>query len=155
MRKIILALAVVTLLAFVASANAAPLRSETITSSLSFPSYPAGPPNFGTYGGTFTAAGPVADAGTVTAQALFGSVPAPSTGVLETERTLAGSDGTLYLRCTEIAKSFADPSAVPGTGTCAVLGGTGAYSGVTGSGKVTSLADLLTGAFTDTLVLGS
>jgi hypothetical protein len=75
-------------------------------------------------------------------------------GVLHTDRTLTSADGTLQLRCNEIAKSFADPNAVPGNGTCAVLRATGAYADLAGSGKVASLADLIAGTFTDSLELG-
>lgn len=131
-------------LAFVGSATARS-SSETITTKLSLPSFPAAPPFFETYSGTFTAAtsGTVFDSGNVTLDALFGAVPAPSTGVLQTTRTLTSSsdNGTLQLRCTQIAKSFSDPSAVPDTGTCAVLSATGIYAGLRGSGKLTGVVD--------------
>jgi hypothetical protein len=130
-----------------------PAGPETITTSLSFPSFPTAPPYVGTYSGTFTAAGVVADAGTVNIQARFAADPAPSTGVLQTDRTLRGDAGTLQLRCTQIAKSFSDESAVPDSGTCAVLAATGAYETLRGSGKLTGIADLIAGTLTDTLTI--
>jgi hypothetical protein len=130
-----------------------PAGPETITTSLSFPSFPTAPPYVGTYSGTFTAAGAVADAGTVNVQARFAAVPSPSTGVLQTDRTLRGNAGTLQLRCTQIAKSFADENAVPGSGTCAILAATGAYDTLKGSGKLVSVADLIAGTLNDTLTI--
>lgn len=140
-------------LAFAASAEAQPPAGEIISMNLSFPTYPSAPPYVGSYSGDFTASGTVVDAGSISAQALLAAVPSPSAGVLHTERTLTSPDGTLSLRCNEIAKSFTDLTAVPGTGTCVVLRATGAYATLRGSGKVTSIADLTTGAFTDALVL--
>jgi len=144
-----------TMLASLALATPAgaqpPAGRETITTSLSFPSFPIAPPFVGTYDGTFTAAGVVADAGTVSTHALFAAVPAPSTGALETDRTLRGGAGTLQLRCTQIAKSFSDLSAVPDSGTCAILAATGAYETLRGAGKLTGVADVVAGTLTDTL----
>lgn len=159
MKTILATIAVALFPALAASASAQPAVPVTIATNLSFPSYPAHPPNVGTYGGTFIAsdASGTFDSGTVTAQTLFAAVPSPSTGVLHTDRTLTSTDGTLELRCTEIAKSFSDPSAVPGSGTCAVLSATGVYAELAGSGKIQSLANLTTvpEAFTETLVLGT
>jgi hypothetical protein len=61
--------------------------------------------------------------------------------VLQTTRTLTGNDGTLRLRCTQIAKVFSVPNAVPDTGTRAVLSATGAYAGLRGSGKLSGAVD--------------
>lgn len=156
MKRIAGAVTILLSLAFAASANAQPPRPETITMNLTgFLNFPAAPPYVSTYDGTFQASGAINDTGGVTAHTLFAAVPSPSTAVLETYRTLTGSDGTLSLRCSEIAKLVADLSGVPGTGTCAVIGATGMYAGLTGSGKVTSTADLITGTFQETLVLGA
>jgi hypothetical protein len=156
MKAVLATIAVALLAAFPASAIAHPGAPVTITTSLSFPSYPSAPPYVGTYYGTFSAsdASGTFDTGNVTAQTLFAAVPSPSVGVLHTDRTLKSADGTLELRCNEIAKSLSDPTAVPGSGTCAVLSATGAYADLAGSGKVTSLADLNAGTFTDSLDLG-
>jgi hypothetical protein len=97
MRRIALGIAILGSLAVASSADARPQASETITANLSFPTFPSSAPFTGTYSGTFTASGTVSDSGTVTAVARFGAVPAPSTGVLETTRTLTGAQGTLTL----------------------------------------------------------
>lgn len=154
MKRILFGATLLASLALATSAGAQPPAGpETITTSLSFPSFPTAPPFVGTYGGTFIAAGAAGDSGTVSAQALFSAQPAPSTGVLHTDRTLTGDSGTLKLRCTQIAKSFSDPTAVPDSGTCAILAATGGYETFSGSGKLTGTANLLAGTLTDTLTL--
>jgi hypothetical protein len=110
------------------------------------------------YSGTFKASGSVvSDSGAVTAEALFGAVPSPVAGVLQTVRTLRGNDsGSLTLRCTErISPPNQTSSKVSDAGTCVVLDATGPYSGLRGSGKLTGVTDF--GAtpvtLTDELVL--
>jgi hypothetical protein len=149
MKTMSFATAALASLAIAAPAGAA----ETITTNLTLSSFPASPPFVQTYAGTFTAAGTVGDSGTVTVRALFGALPAPSTGVFETERALTGAAGTLELRCSEIAKDFSNESAVPGSGTCAVLGASGAYTVLAGAGRANSVVNLNTGSFSDTLQL--
>jgi hypothetical protein len=156
MKRIIGSVVIVFSLAFVGAATAGSSSSETITTVLSFPAFPATAPFVGTYSGTFMASGTVTDSGTVTAEAVFGAAPAPHTGVLQTNRTLSSNDGTLQLRCTQIAKSFSNLSAVPNTGTCAVLSATGVYAGLRGAGKLTGEVNFNASPFptlTDTLVL--
>ena len=154
MKRTLFGAAMLASLALATPAGAQPPAGpETITTSLAFPSFPTAAPFVGTYSGTFIAAGAVADAGTVNTQARFGAVPSPSTGVLQTDRTLRGDAGTLQLRCTQIAKSISDENAVPDSGTCAILAATGAYETLRGSGKLTSVADLIAGTLTDTLTI--
>jgi hypothetical protein len=146
-----------TMLASLALATPAgaqpPAGPETITTPLTFPSFATAPQFVRTYNGTFTTAGPIADSGTVSTQALFTALPAPSTGVLKTDRTLSGGAGTLQLRCIQIAKSFSDLSHVPGSGACAILAATGADETLAGAGKLTGVADLTAGTLTDTLTV--
>jgi hypothetical protein len=147
---------VIALVAAVATtANAQPPTQETITTTLSFPTFPSHAPFSGTYTGSFTAysaSGDVLDSGTVSAQARFGALPSPSTGELETDRSLIGSSGTLELRCSEIAKAVSGSYV---TGSCVVRDATGVYSGRAASGKLIGTVDL--GAspptLTDTLAL--
>lgn len=96
-------------------------------------------------GGTFSAAGAIADAGAVGVIAHYSAVPSPSVGILHTDLTLSGAGGTLVLRCEQHASDFTNPAAVPDTGTCAILSGSGVYSGLRGSATVVGSADL-TGA---------
>jgi hypothetical protein len=154
MKRTLFGAAMLASLALATSAGAQPpAGSETITSSISFPSFPTAPPFVGTYSGTFTSAGSIADSGTLTTEARFAAVPAPSTGVVQTDRTLRGGAGTLQLRCTQIAKSFSDLSAVPDSGTCAILAATGAYETLRGAGKLTGVANLTAGTLADTLTV--
>ena len=148
--------AVLTLgLAPCASAQAQPSPSATITENLVAPSLPPKPPFVGQFTGTFTTSG--GDAGTVSGVASFTAAASPQVSVLQTDQTLTSSDGqsTLQLRCTQIAKSFVDPTAVPSAGTCAVLGGTGAYASLTGSGKLAGVSNITGSAPTlmNTIVL--
>jgi hypothetical protein len=134
-------LAAVLMLTLVPFASAQAQRSgpQTITETLVAPSLPPKPPFVGDFTGTFTTLG--GDTGSVTGMASFTAAASPRVSVLQTDQTLTGTNGTLRLRCTQIAKSFVDPSAVPSTGTCAVLGGTGQYASLTGSGKLTGSAN--------------
>lgn len=149
------ATAIVLLFVFAAAANAQRLASETITTTLLFPSFPSAAPYVGTYSGTFTASGTVADTGTVTDQVLFGAVPSPATGVLQQIRTLAGSNGTLTLRCNQRLAPRQSTTVVSNSGSCVVLAATGAYAGLRGSGRLTGTTDFGATPVTvrDTLVL--
>jgi hypothetical protein len=137
-----LAAALTLALAPCASAQAQPSGSETITESLVAPPLPPKPPYVADFAGTFTTSG--GDSGIVSGVASFPALVSPQVSVLHTDQTLTGSDGqsTLRLRCTQIAKSFANLLAVPSSGTCAVLGGTGTYASLTGSGKLTGTANI-------------
>jgi hypothetical protein len=84
-----------------------------------------------------------------------GAVPAPSTGLIQSERILSGSAGTISLRCFEIAHDFSDPFAVPGTGSCTITGGTGVYSNLQGHGSLAAVVDVVDGTSTDVLTLST
>ena len=142
MKRIVGATAVMLLFVFAGAANARPSGSETITTTLLFPSFPGTAPFVGTYSGTFSASGTVSDTGTVSAQARFGAVPSPATGVLQTVRTLSGGNGTLTLRCNQrIFPPNQATTVVSNAGSCAVLEATGAYAGLRGSGSLTGTTD--------------
>lgn len=142
MKRIVWATATMLLFGFAGAASARPLGSETISSTLFFPSFPNAAPFVGIYSGTFSASGTVADTGTVSAQARFGAVPSPAVGVLQTVRTLTGGDGTLTLRCNQrIFPPNQSTTVVSNTGSCVILGATGAYAGLRGSGSLTGTTD--------------
>lgn len=143
MKRIVGATAITLLCVFAGVASAQPSSSETITTVLSFPAFPSSAPSVATYSGTFAASGTVSDTGTVTAQTLFGAVPSPATGVLQTVRTLTGSIGTLTLRCTQRIFPPNQPpmNLVSSTGSCVVLDATGAYAGLRGSGSLTGVTN--------------
>jgi hypothetical protein len=142
MKRIVGATAIMLMLVLAAAASARPAGTETITTTLLFPTFPSSAPFVGTYSGTFSASGTTSDTGTVTAQTLFGAVPSPVIGVLQTIRTLSGSNGTLTLRCNQ--RTFPpnqSTTVVSNTGSCAVLDATGAYAGLRGSGSLTGTTD--------------
>jgi hypothetical protein len=122
-------------------AGSAHASAQTITTTVSVPGFPTSAPWTEPLSGTFQAAGPINDSGTVTGQAIFGAAPSPNRSAFQSTQTLTGALGTLTLRCTQLAKNFSDPTHIPSTGTCAVLNGTGAYAGLHGSGKLTGTAD--------------
>lgn len=155
MKRIIGVATVVLLLVFAGVANAQPSGSETITTTLIFPAFPSTAPFVGTYSGTFSATGTVADTGTVTDQVLFGAVPSPVTGVLQQVRTLTSSNGTLTLRCNQRLAPGQSTTLVTNSGSCVVLAATGAYAGLAGSGRLTGTTDFGATPVTirDTLVL--
>jgi hypothetical protein len=140
------------LLAIAPAAHAA--ESSTISASYTV-TFPSGNPPVGTASGTFVSSGAITDTGTLSGAALFGAVPAPSTGVLQTKLTLSGSGGTILLRCSQIAKDFSDLSNVPDTGSCAVIGGTGSYAGLHGHATVIGYANLNTATVKETIFLSS
>lgn len=158
MKRHIAWVAILGSLALAAPAGARPSGSETITTTLLFPSFPTTPPLRETYTGTFSASGTVSDTGTVTDQAQFGAVPSRGMGVLQQVRTLSGSSGTLTLRCNE---RFSPPNqpltVVSDAGSCVVHGATGAYAGLRGSGSLTGTTDFGATPVTieDTLTLGA
>jgi hypothetical protein len=142
MKRIVGATAIMLLFVFAGVANARPSGSETITTTLLFPSFPSTAPFVGIYSGTFSASGTVSDTGTVIAQARFGALPSPVIGVLQTVRTLSGGNGTLTLRCNQRTFPPNQPTTVvSNTGSCAVLEATGAYAGLRGSGSLTGTTD--------------
>lgn len=153
MRRFIGGAVLLLSLMVVGSAEASSLRGETITTTLYFPTFPSSAPYVAQYSGTFTASGPVTDAGSISAQTLLGAVRSPSVANLHTTQTLTGSQGTLVLRCEQIAKVFTNPSATPSTGTCTILSGTGAYANAHGSAKLTGLTDFTANPVTVTNIV--
>lgn len=135
------------------SANAQPPTAETITQSWTAGPAPTAPPYRGFGSGTFTATGAVADAGTVNIQGQETAVPSPNHGNLLIDETLTSQDGTLEVRCVPNTATIIDPTAVPSTGHCAIISGTGVYGQLHGQGTITSLANLITVTETDTIVL--
>jgi hypothetical protein len=162
-RMLVVVLAVAVGTASVAArAIAGPPSVATITSAWQVTSFPPGGPrdgggwpNSGTAAGTFSISGAITDSGNLSLRFIQGAVPAPSTGLVETERVLAGGKGSITLRCFEIGFDFSNLAAVPGTGSCAVTGGTGAYSGLEGRGTLSGVLDVGTGSSTDVLDLNA
>jgi hypothetical protein len=110
------------------------------------------PPYRGTGSGTFDAAGPVSDSGTISIQGQDAAVPSPIVGILLTDETLTSHDGILTLRCMQTATDFTDLSPVPSAGQCAITDGTGAHAALHGHGTIDSVANLITRTETDTIV---
>lgn len=135
------AIAIALAFACTGAANAQPAGSETIAATVLFPSFPSAAPYVGTYSGTFSASGSIADTGTVTDQVRFGAVASPVTGVLQQIRTLSGSKGTLTLRCNQRLAPQQSTTVMTNTGSCVVLAATGAYAGLRGSGSLTGTTD--------------
>jgi hypothetical protein len=93
--------------------------------------------------GTFIASGDVQDAGTATGQSTVTPFGSGGDGRLEGTVTLVGSLGTI----TEEFSGIAGPLGHPHTaaqGTFRLVGGTGAYAGITGEGTFTTVADFST-----------
>lgn len=122
-----------------AAAGAAP--SATITMNWQTP-YVNSAPYEGTGSGTFSASGSsINDSGPVSVPFHLGAAPSPSGLSVHSDRTLTGTLGTITLHCNEIAHDFTNPAAVPLTGNCTVIGGSGAYTGLHGHGTLTGSAD--------------
>jgi len=127
----------------VAAAASAP---ETITMNWQTP-YVNSAPWVGTGSGAFSASGPtINDAGSLAVAFHLGGAASPTSAAenLHSDRTLTGTLGTITLRCNEIAHKFANtnPAAIPLTGNCTVIGGSGVYAGLLGHGAVTGTTDL-------------
>jgi hypothetical protein len=103
----------------------------------------------GTQAGSFVSAGAVNDAGT--AAATFTLVAAGGgCGTLEGTHVFTGSGGTLSVRTEALACPF-PPASPPRSfvrGRWEVVGGTGAYAGMTGTGRVFATGDFGTGVIT-------
>ncbi len=98
--------------------------------------------------GTWSAAGPINDSGTIppfTFHLGGAGSPTSSDESVHGVRTLAdGSGNTITLNCNEAAHKFANtnPAAIPLTGSCTVIAGSGAYSGLLAHGALTGTTDL-------------
>ena len=135
------------------AAQAAP-RTETVTMNWLRSETGPTPPFTGTGSGTFSAAGPVSDAGTLSLVGQNVAVASPVLAAARTQRTLSSPQGTLELRCFERTKDFSNLAAIPFTGSCAIAGGTRAYSDLHGHGDFTTATiDLFTSSVTETLAL--
>jgi hypothetical protein len=161
MKRILGTTVAVLSVVLVATASAS-AGSESITTMTVFPSFPSGPPNMGTYSGTYAAAGTFDDSGSVRVEALFAAVPSPSVSVLQTRRTYTSLDGhgTLVLRCSQhaTAADFQLYPDVPGAGPCAVTAAAGDFAGLSRSGPLSGTAYFnpsgTGGTLVDTVVLG-
>lgn len=129
-----------------AAASAPPVKSITTTLYAPPGSLPSltgfTGPFYGSYAAYSASVPPaVVDSGplgSLVAQTLLPAVPPKSTQI-ETFRTITSpsGNGTLRLHCSEIARPGV-PQATGGTsGSCAVLGASGIYAGLHGSGKLT------------------
>jgi hypothetical protein len=93
--------------------------------------------------GTFVASGAVRDSGTMTGQSTVTPFGNGDDGRLEGTVTLVGALGTI----TEEFSGIAGPLGLPHTaaqGTFRIVGGTGAYAGITGHGTFHTVADFST-----------
>jgi hypothetical protein len=132
----------------VAAATATTPAPETITMNWST-LYVNSAPWIGTsFAGTWSAAGPITDSGTIppfTFHLGGAGSPTSSDESVHSVRTLAdGSGNTITLDCNEAAHKFANtnPAAIPLTGNCTVIGGSGVYDGLLGHGALTGTTDL-------------
>lgn len=138
----------------VASASASPPTTETVTMNWIRSGTGSTPPFRGTGSGTFSAIGPVTDAGTLTLTGQDVAASSPVLAAARTDRVLASPQGTLELRCIEQTKTFSNPDSIPFTGSCSAVSSTGSYSGLHGHGNFTSaFLDISTGAVSEVLEL--
>jgi hypothetical protein len=85
----------------------------------------------------WSASGAISDAGTFEfTSAHFGGIPSPAVGALQIQMTLSGADGTLDLRAELVVTATDEPGIFDFDGPWSVVGGTGAYEGARGTGKV-------------------
>jgi hypothetical protein len=145
---------VAALLPAVPAAHASGLSTETIAMTWLRSGTGPTPPFTGTGAGTFTATGPVTDAGTLTLNGQDVGVSSPVSAAAWTDRTLASPNGTLHLRCFERSTDFSNLAAIPFTGSCTITGGTGTYAGIHGHGDFSqAIEDADTGIGSEILVL--
>jgi hypothetical protein len=127
-----------------APAVAQPPAAETINISWVVTSATTAPPFRLTATGTFAASGAMSDSGTGALAGQAVADPSPIVGIFQYRSiTLTGQAGTLTLRCNSRSTDFSDPTAVPGSGPCAITGGTGAYEDVHGQGTMSTVSNLV------------
>lgn len=120
------------------AAAASPVKSiTTVLSGSPVQTAPFIQTFYGSYT-AYSASGSVVDsgsAGSLVAQAVLPFQP-PNSTQIETFRTIASpsGNGTLRLHCSDISRPAA-PFAT--TGSCAVLGASGVYAGLSGTGQLT------------------
>jgi hypothetical protein len=137
-----------------ASAAAQPPTTEAINVSWTVTGLAQGPPLRLTAAGTFGASGAISDSGTGALAGQSVANPSPIVGILQySSITLTGQAGTLTLRCNSRSTDFSDPTAVPGSGPCAITGGTGTYAGLHGQGTLSSVSNLVALTEVDTISL--
>jgi len=104
----------------------------------------------GTLAGTFVSAGAVNEAGSVAATFTLVPVKKGGCGSLTGTHVLTGAAGTLSVRTDALACPY-PPSSPPRSfvrGKWHVVGGTGAYAGVAGKGRIIATGDFGTGEIT-------
>ena len=79
-----------------------------------------------------------------------GTFTSPTTDILIETLTAANGD-TLTIRCAQVLQEIS-PNVFRGTDTWTVIGGTGRFSGATGSGTGETIANLNTGTFTKQMI---
>jgi hypothetical protein len=47
------------------------------------------------------------------------------------------------LRCVQTFTDFSDPTVVPGSGTCSIIGGAGVWAGIHGQGTISTVGNLI------------
>jgi hypothetical protein len=152
--SVLAALALATIAA--PHAARAALSTETITMNWTRSGTPPTPPYTGTGDGTFSAVGgPVTTSGSLAIHGQDVAVASPVLAAARTDRFLTSSpQDTLELRCFEQATDFSNPAAIPFTGSCTIVAGTGIYSSLHGHGNfATAVVDPSTGQVSETLVL--
>jgi len=139
-RTLLAALVVLGVSAPAAAAAAPP--SETVTMTWTAPYVVSAP--YATVGsGIFTASGPINASGSLSVGLHLGAAVNPGTSVLNAhgDRILTDASGyTVTLRCNESPHKFgnANPAAIPLTGNCTVISGTGPYAGLHAQGQIVS-----------------
>jgi hypothetical protein len=86
---------------------------------------------------TWSSTGAFADEGTFDfTSAHWGGIPSPAVGTLQLGMTLTGTQGTIDLRLELVATAMSTPGIFSFDGPWSVVGGTGAYADLRGTGKV-------------------
>ena len=150
-----LGIALTLALGIPASAGAQPPSPEAISLSWTPTSPPPTSSPFRGVGvGSFTATDMITDAGMLAVSAQDVAVPSPNHTTQQVVFTLSpGSGSTLTLRCVQTFTDFTDPTAAPGSGSCAITGGTGVWAGIHGQGKLSTVSNFIALIQTGTIEL--
>ena len=140
-----LGIALTLALGIPATADAQPPTSEAIGFSWSPTSPPATSAPFRGVGvGSFTATETITDTGTLAIAAQDAANGSPNRLVQQIVFTLnSESGGTLSLRCVQTFTDFSDPTAVPGSGNCSIIGATGVWAGIHGQGTISTVGNFI------------
>lgn len=127
------------------SASAQPPTAEAISVSWTPTSPPPTSSPFRGVGvGSFTATDTITDAGMLAVAAQDVAAGSPNRLTQQIVFTLNSESGaTVTLRCVQTFTDFTDPTAVPGSGSCAIIGGSGAWAGIHGQGKITTVSNFI------------